>query len=86
MRRSRLRWRSISGNSEKLALVCQEKELHFYVPGLPERFQNKIWGKSYRSLDEALAGALSGLPEGARVAVIPEGPYVLARVEEAVPA
>lgn len=71
---------------EKLALVCQEKELHFYVPGLPAHYQQMIWGNAYVSLEEAIAGVFAGLPTGARVAVIPEGPYVLARVEEPVPA
>jgi hypothetical protein len=33
----------------------------------------------YPSAHEAVAGALRGLPEGASVAVIPEGPYVLAK-------
>jgi lactate racemase len=65
---------------EKLALVCEQAELHYYVPGLPERYQAVLWGRSYATAEEAIAGVLAGLPEGARVVVVPEGPYVLARV------
>jgi nickel-dependent lactate racemase len=65
---------------EKLALVCEQAELHYYVPGLPARYQAVLWGRSYATAEEAIAGALAGLPEGARVVVVPEGPYVLARV------
>jgi len=35
---------------------------------------------------EAVAATLDGLPEGARVALVPEGPYTFARAEEAVAA
>ena len=69
---------------EKLALVCARQELHYYVPGLPERYRSVLWGKSYDSAEEAIAGVLEGVRSDARVAVIPEGPYVLARVAEPV--
>ncbi|MBL8241789.1 MAG: nickel-dependent lactate racemase [Bryobacterales bacterium] len=71
---------------EKLALVCRDKELLFYVPGLETRYRDKLWGRTFDDVNAAVAAALSDLPASARVAVIPEGPYVLARVEEAVPA
>jgi hypothetical protein len=38
------------------------------------------------SLGEALEGLAAGLPRNARIAVIPEGPYVYARVAEPVAA
>jgi nickel-dependent lactate racemase len=69
---------------EKLALVCRDKELLFHVPGLETRFLNKLWGRTFDNVDDAIAATLEGLPDTARIAVIPEGPYVLARVEEAV--
>jgi nickel-dependent lactate racemase len=65
---------------EKLALVCARAELHYYVPGLPAQYHPVLWGRSYPTAEAAVAGALAGLPEGARVVVVPEGPYVLARV------
>jgi nickel-dependent lactate racemase len=69
---------------EKLALVCRDKELLFHVPGLEDRYQDKLWGRTFTSVNDAINAALAGLPAGARIAVIPEGPYVLARVEEGV--
>jgi nickel-dependent lactate racemase len=69
---------------EKLALVCRDKQLFFHVPGLESQYQTKLWGPTFASVNEAVTAALAGLGEGARIAVIPEGPYVLARVEEGV--
>ena len=71
---------------EKLALVCRDKELLFHVPGLEPRFLNKLWGRTFSDVNEAVAATLRGLDADARIAVIPEGPYVLARVEEGVAA
>lgn len=67
---------------EKLALVSTQKQVLYFTPGLPEEFRSRLWGRYCETLDDALAAALEGLPESARVAVIPEGPYVLARVAE----
>jgi lactate racemase len=69
---------------EKLALVCRDKQLFFHVPGLEPRYRDKLWGKDYPTVNEAILAAVAGLGPSARVAVIPEGPYVLARVEEPV--
>lgn len=67
---------------EKLALVSTQKQVLYFTPGLPQEFRSRLWGRYCETLDDALAAALEGLPESARVAVIPEGPYVLARVAE----
>ena len=64
---------------EKLALVTAKCEVLFYVPGLPKDYYPSLWGRAFQSLDEAVAVLTSGLPDGARIAVIPEGPYVLAK-------
>jgi nickel-dependent lactate racemase len=64
---------------EKLALVTTKQRLHWYVPGLPAEFHDKIWGRSHASIEAAVAALLAELPAGANVAVIPEGPYVLAK-------
>lgn len=71
---------------EKLALVSTQKQILYCTPGLPTEYRSSLWGKFYATTDEAIAALLEGLPAGARVAVIPEGPYVLARVEEMVAA
>ncbi len=65
---------------EKLALVTQRAEVLFYVPGLTSRFRNCLWGRSFASAAQALSALTSALPRGARIAILPEGPYVLARV------
>lgn len=71
---------------EKLALVAKDKQLLFYVPGLEDSYKAKLWGPCFPSLPEALAALGESLPAAARIVVIPEGPYVLAKVEEPVPA
>ncbi|MBK9168685.1 MAG: nickel-dependent lactate racemase [Bryobacterales bacterium] len=71
---------------EKLGLVTADKQVIFYVPGLPARYHASLWGTCCASLPEAIAALTDGLPGTASIAVIPEGPYVLARTEETVPA
>lgn len=66
---------------EKLALVTAKAKVLFYVPGLPSEYHPTLWGKAFATPGEALEALLCGLSPGAKVAVIPEGPYVLARVQ-----
>ncbi len=65
---------------EKLALVTTRAEVLYYVPGLPREFHSGVWGKVFPSAEEAVAALAAALERNARVAVIPEGPYVLARL------
>jgi nickel-dependent lactate racemase len=67
---------------EKLALVTTKHKLLWYVPGLPAEYQAKLWGQAFGTMPGALGALAASLPPGARVAVIPEGPYVLARARE----
>ena len=71
---------------EKLALVTTEKQLLFYVPKLAAEYQDCLWGKAFPTIESALAATVDGLTPGTRIAVIPEGPYVLARAAEGVAA
>lgn len=64
---------------EKLALVTQRAELLYYVPGLPREFHSGLWGKSYSTAEDAVRALAATLEPNAEVAVIPEGPYVLAQ-------
>ena len=64
---------------EKLGLVTAKADVLYHVPGLPEEFQGSLWGKSYSTAEAALDALASELPPDASIAVIPEGPYVLAR-------
>lgn len=64
---------------EKLALVTRKLDVLYYVPGLSPSYYPRLWGNAYESPAAAIAALVDGLPPGAAIAVIPEGPYVLAR-------
>ncbi|MDE3167532.1 MAG: nickel-dependent lactate racemase, partial [Acidobacteriota bacterium] len=64
---------------EKLALVTTRQRLLWYVPGLPAEYREKLWGESCGTIEAAVKKMTATLPREADVAVIPEGPYVLAR-------
>jgi nickel-dependent lactate racemase len=68
---------------EKLALVEQEHELLFFTPGAPKEAMGSLRTNAFGALDEAVAALVSKLPKGARIALVPDGPYTYAR---AVPA
>jgi nickel-dependent lactate racemase len=68
---------------EKLGLVTAKADVLFYVPGLPEQYHAGLWGRSFADPGEAIGALTGGLPQGALIAVIPEGPYVLARAAAA---
>jgi nickel-dependent lactate racemase len=68
---------------EKLALVTAKAEVLYYVPGLPRQYHASLWGKAYATPDAAIGALTSSLPPKAHIALIPEGPYVLARVRQA---
>ncbi|MBM3792510.1 MAG: nickel-dependent lactate racemase [Acidobacteria bacterium] len=65
---------------EKLALIATKFDVLFYVPGLPAGFREHFGANMFETPEAALAALEASLPHNARVAVIPEGPYVLARV------
>src|SRR5436190_17902699 len=64
---------------EKLALVTRKAEVLFYVPGLPPEYHAQLWGRTFPTAAAAMDALAASLQPGARVAVVPEGPYVLAR-------
>jgi lactate racemase len=66
---------------EKLALVTTRANVLYYLPGLPREYHSALWGKVYTSADAAVRALAATLARNARVAVIPEGPYVLARCD-----
>ena len=69
---------------EKLALVTARGEVMFYIPGLPRQYHASLWGKAYATPGAAISALTSSLPPNARIALIPDGPYVLAKVRQAV--
>jgi nickel-dependent lactate racemase len=68
---------------EKLALAARKAEVFYCVPGLPDPYMQSLWGPGFKEPDEAICAFFSGLAPGSRVAVIPEGPYVLANATAA---
>jgi len=68
---------------EKLALVGVKHELLFYTPGVSEDQLGGMGASVFERLDQAVAALVDGLKPGARIVLIPEGPYTYAR---AVPA
>jgi len=68
---------------DKLAMVVRKAELLFYVPGLPADYYPTLWGRAFTSAAEAVDALTADLEPGATIAVIPEGPYVLARAPAA---
>jgi lactate racemase len=69
---------------EKLALVAAKHEVLFYVPGLGAEYREHFGASVFETPEAAVTALIASLRPGAKVAVIPEGPYVLARVAEAV--
>lgn len=69
---------------EKLALACQTHQIWFYVPGLPAEYHANLWGRLFPTAAAALEEVARHAGAGGEIAVIPEGPYVFARVREPV--
>jgi nickel-dependent lactate racemase len=67
---------------EKLALCGLKYELFFYTPGAARAQLGCLGARAFDDLDAAIKATLEGLPRGARVALVPEGPYTFARAEE----
>jgi lactate racemase len=65
---------------EKLALAGQKYQLFFYLPGIANSQLGGLASRAFPSWKAATAAVLEGLAPGARVALVPEGPYVYARV------
>ena len=65
---------------EKLALTQLKNELFFYTPGVSKTELGCLADRSYRDLSSAISAVLAGIPSDARVALVPDGPYVFARV------
>jgi nickel-dependent lactate racemase len=64
---------------EKLALTGLKNELLFYTPGAAREALGSLGPQSFGDVNQAIAALFSGLAPGARVALLPEGPYTFAR-------
>lgn len=66
--------------AEKLAMVAERAQLSFCVPGLSRDDRTRLWGPAHSDPQEAVDEMTSRLDSGARLVVIPEGPYVFSQV------
>jgi nickel-dependent lactate racemase len=64
---------------EKVAMVTRKADVLFHVPGLSPDYYPTLWGPVHTSASTAVDALARSVAPGARVAVIPEGPYVLAK-------
>lgn len=64
---------------EKMALTGLDHELLFYTPGAPMDALGSLGSNAFASLEQAVVALTSRLPKGARIALVPEGPYTFAR-------
>jgi nickel-dependent lactate racemase len=65
---------------EKLALVAANHEVLFYTPGILYEKTGGISPRIFETPTDAIKQLLRCLPQRSRIAVIPEGPYVFAKV------
>lgn len=64
---------------EKLALAGVQNDVYFYTPGVTREELGSLGARAFATLSEAMTAMLRGLPSGARVTLVPEGPYTFAR-------
>jgi nickel-dependent lactate racemase len=64
---------------EKLALAGVQNDLFFFAPGVKKEELGQLGTRWFNDIDAAIAALLHGVPNGARVALVPEGPYTFAR-------
>jgi lactate racemase len=67
---------------EKLALVSLKHDVLFYTPGIAREDLGALRTSAFQSAPAAVAALIARLPRNARVAVVPDGPYAYARVQE----
>ncbi|MGA2897021.1 MAG: nickel-dependent lactate racemase [Acidobacteriaceae bacterium] len=67
---------------EKGALTGVKNKILIYTPGVSPDQLGALGERCYSDVNQAVAALLDGLPAGARVALIPEGPYAFAQVGE----
>jgi len=64
---------------EKMALTGLKNELLFYTPGAPRQAMGSLGANAFDRVEDAIAALVRDLSPGARVALLPEGPYTFAR-------
>ena len=65
---------------EELAKVARKADIYFYTDGIPYHQRAKLFVHPLKSAQEGVEELLTLYGEDAQIAVIPEGPYVLAQL------
>ena len=65
---------------EELAKVARKADIYFYTDGIPYHQRVKLFVHPLKSAQEGIEELLTRYGEDAQIAVIPEGPYVLAKL------
>ncbi len=68
---------------EELAKVARKADIYFYTDGIPYHQRAKLFVHPLKHAQEGITEILNQYGEDAQIAVIPEGPYVLAQLEAA---
>ncbi len=72
--------------TEKLAIAALRSELFFYTPGVQAHNLGILKNRWRPTLHDAIATATANLSRGAKILLVPEGPYTFAKVRGAVSA
>lgn len=66
---------------EELAKVARKADIYFYTDGIPYHQRAKLFVHPLKSAQAGIAELLTRYGDDVQIAVIPEGPYVLAQLE-----
>lgn len=67
---------------EELAKVARKADIYFYTDGIPYHQRSKLFVHPLKTPQEGIKEILDRYGADAQIAVIPEGPYVLAQLED----
>ena len=67
---------------QELHKVCRHATIYNYSTGLPSEVQQELFVEPVASVEAAVERALAKAGPQATIAVIPEGPYVLACLQD----
>ena len=67
---------------EELAKVARKADIYFYTDGIPYHQRAKLFVHPLKTPQEGIQEILDRYGANAQIAVIPEGPYVLAQLED----
>jgi hypothetical protein len=65
-----------------LCKVLDKAEVMLYSEGIDPQHRDRVWVNVVPSVEAGVAAALERHGAGARVAVVPKGPYVLTRTKQ----